>query len=91
VRVAPTYETAAGPVAGDVGAGPRLEVVFRDDASADQIRAQLRAVGATVISGPTQLGVYRLRLSPGADVSAAIGRLRVEGGGVATFAEPSRG
>jgi hypothetical protein len=51
----------------------------------------LRQVGASVISGPTQLGVYRLRLAPGSDVSAAIGVLREEGRGVATFAEPSRG
>ncbi len=92
VRVAPTYETAAaaGPAAGG-SSGPRLEVVFREDASAEEIQARLREVGATVVSGPSQLGVYRLRLAPGADVSAAIGRLRGEGRGVAAFAEPSRG
>ena len=91
VRVAPTYETASvAPVSAE-GAGPSIEVVFRRDASADDIRARLRDVGATVISGPSQLGVYRLRLAPGSDVSAAIGRLRQEGRGVATFAEPSRG
>jgi anti-sigma factor RsiW len=91
VRVAPTYETASvAPVSAE-GVGPSVEVVFRRDASADDIRARLRDVGATVISGPTQLGVYRLRLAPGSDVSAAIGRLRQEGRGVATFAEPSRG
>ena len=91
VRVAPTYDTASvAPVSAE-GAGPSVEVVFRRDASADDIRSRLRDVGATVISGPTQLGVYRLRLAPGSDVSAAIGRLRQEGRGVATFAEPSRG
>lgn len=90
VRVAPTYETAAAAPAPEA-AGPRIEVVFREDASADQIRARLREVGATVISGPSQLGVYRLRLAPGADVSAVIIQLRGEGRGVATFAEPSRG
>jgi Putative zinc-finger len=91
VRVAPTYETAAAGAPSVDAAGPKLEVVFRDDASADLIRARLREVGATVVSGPTQLGVYRLRLAPGADVSAVISRLRGEGRGVATFAEPSRG
>lgn len=90
VRVAPTYETAAVG-AGPAMSGPGLEVVFRQDASADQIRARLREVGATVVSGPTQFGVYRLRLAPGADVPAAIGRLREEGRGVAAFAEPARG
>ena len=90
VRVAPTYETAAVSAGPDLG-GPGVQVVFRKDASADQIRARLRDVEATVVSGPTQFGVYRLRLAPGADVSAAIGRLREEGHGVAAFAEPSRG
>jgi anti-sigma factor RsiW len=91
VRVAPGYETAAaGPVSTDA-AGPSLEVVFRQDASAEEIGARLRDVGATVISGPSQLGVYRLRLAPGADVGAVIGRLREEGRGVAALAEPSRG
>jgi hypothetical protein len=91
VRVAPTYETAAAGAPSLEAGGARIEVVFREDASADQIRARLREVGATVISGPTQLGVYRLRLAPGADVSAVIDRLRGEGRGVATYAEPSRG
>ena len=90
VRVAPTYETAAVSTGPEM-AGPGLEVVFREDASAEKIRAQLREIGATVVSGPTQFGVYRLRLAPGADVSAAISRLRKEGRGVAEFAEPSRG
>jgi hypothetical protein len=90
VRVAPTYETAAVS-AGPEGAGAALQVVFRQDASASEIRAQLREIGATVVSGPTQFGVYRLRLAPGTDLSAAIDRLRGKGRGVASFAEPSRG
>jgi len=89
VRVAPTYETAAVS-APATGAGPDLEVVFRQNASATEIQARLRDVGATVISGPTQLGVYRLRLAPDADVRAVIGRLRGDGRGVATYAELSR-
>ena len=56
-----------------------------------EIRSTLREVGANVVSGPSQLGVYRLRLAPGADLNAAIGRLRGEGRGVAAFAEPARG
>src|SRR5213593_1924343 len=91
VRVAPTYETAAAaPLAVDAG-GAGIDVVFQNHASADEIRSKLREVGATVVSGPSQLGVYRLRLAPGADLNAAIGRLRGEGRGVAAFAEPARG
>ena len=91
VRVAPTYETAAVAAPTVDAGGPGVEVVFRQSASADEIRERLRDVGATVVSGPTQLGVYRLRLAPGADVRAAIARLRGEGRGVAAYAEPSRG
>jgi anti-sigma factor RsiW len=88
VRVAPTYETAAVSAGPEIG-GPGLEVVFKRDVSADKIRSELRALGATVVSGPTQFGVYRLRLAPGADVHAAIDRLRREGRGVAALAEPT--
>jgi fervidolysin-like protein len=90
VRVAPTYETAAVSAPAPDAGGPSLEVVFRKNASADEIRSRLRDVGATVTSGPTQLGVYRLRLAPDADMRAVIGRLRAEGRGVATYAEPAR-
>jgi hypothetical protein len=90
VRVAPTYETAAVSAAPETSA-PGVEVVFRKDASAEEIRAVLNDVQATVVSGPTQFGVYRLRLAPGADMGAVLSRLRGEGRGVAAFAEPSRG
>jgi hypothetical protein len=90
VREAPTYGTAAADAPAITVSGPHLEVVFRADATAGEIREVLNRAGASVIAGPTQLGVYRLRLSPGSDVSAVIGALREEGRGVATFAEPSR-
>ena len=64
-----------------------LDVVFRPDATAERIHAALRAIGGEIVSGPTQLGVYRVRLAPTADASAAAQVLRAEGLGVATFAE----
>src|SRR5688572_19344744 len=91
VREAPTYGTAAADASALSPAGPNLEVVFRAEATVTQIQQALRQAGASVISGPTQLGVYRLRLAPGSDVNAAIATLREEGRGVAIFAEPSRG
>jgi hypothetical protein len=91
VREVPTYGTAAADASAIIAAGPNLEVVFRPDATMSEIREALSQAGASVIAGPTPFGVYRLRLAPGRDVSAAIGALREEGRGVATFAEPSRG
>jgi hypothetical protein len=90
VREAPTYGTAAADASAISAAGPNLDVVFRPDATATEIRDALNQARASVISGPTQLGVYRLRLAPGSDLGAAIDTLRGEGRGVATSAEPSR-
>jgi hypothetical protein len=74
--------SAPAPGAG----GAALDVVFRPDATAERIHAALRAIGGEIVSGPTQLGVYRVRLGPAADASAAAQVLRGEGG-VAAFAE----
>lgn len=91
VRVVPTYETASLEPPAAVGyAGQHLEVVFRPDATAREIETQLRAVGATIVSGPTPRGVYRVRLVSSVDVEVALEQLRGAGRGVVAFAEPSR-
>jgi hypothetical protein len=86
---APVYETAGAAPETPAAARPgqALDVVFRPDATAERIHAALRAIGGEVISGPTQLGVYRVRLAPTSDASAAARVLRGDGQGVATFAE----
>jgi hypothetical protein len=85
----PVYQTAgeAGVSAAATAHDLALDVVFRPDASAERIHAALRAIGGEIIAGPTQLGVYRVRLAPTADASAAAKVLRGDGQGVATFAE----
>lgn len=86
----PTYQTVGEPggTAATPTAAPALDVVFRSGARAESIHAALRAIGGQIVSGPTQLGVYRVTLVPTADVAAAARVLRGEGQGVATFAEP---
>lgn len=64
-------------------APPVLHVVFRDDASAAQIQRELRALGAHIVAGPDESGVYRLRLSPDTDPTAVGRQLRSGDGGVA--------
>lgn len=88
---APRYQTAAdtGPAASAPAAAPALDVVFRPEARSEAIHAALRAIGGQIVSGPTQLGVYRVTLGPSADVAAAARLLRGDGQGVASFAEPS--
>ena len=83
------YRTAAEVDA----AAPRVEgigldVIFRGDATSEQITAALRAIRAEVVSGPSRLGVYRLMLTSDGDGPAAAKLLLADGTGVATFAEP---
>jgi hypothetical protein len=85
----PVYETASeagGVSAAAPAATLALDVVFRPDATAERIHAALRAIGGEIVAGPTQIGVYRVRLAPTADAGAAIKVLQGDGQGVATFA-----
>ncbi len=69
----------------------QLDVVFLGDAEIERINMDLRALGATVVAGPSPAGRYRLALPEGADAAAAVAMLRADGGrGVASFAEPLR-
>jgi hypothetical protein len=90
----PSYETVEEIAVGEGVAGPAagamLDVVFRADVRAEQVHAALRAIGAQIVSGPTQIGVYQVRLAEGADVAAAAKLLEGEGRGVAAFAQPTR-
>ena len=60
-----------------------LQVTFEDTATEAEIRALLRGVGAEIVSGPSELGIYRLRVDPPpADdtaVEALLERLRSRG------------
>lgn len=96
VRVAPAYETASAASAGyDVDSigiydAQHLEIVFEDGATAREITEQLRAMDASVVSGPTPRGVYRVRLGWTVDADAALDELREAGDGVVAFAERAR-
>jgi hypothetical protein len=79
------YRVAAGTSAPSAGA-PELDVIFRPDASAEQIAAALSEVEAGIVSGPSSVsGIYRVRLTVGSDAARAAEQLRA---GVASFAEP---
>lgn len=82
-----SYRTAseAAPTAGPAVA---LDVVFRSETSAERIHTVLRGLGATIATGPTELGRYRLLLPPGSDARAAAALLRSERAGIASYAEP---
>lgn len=60
-----------------------LDVVFRAEASALEIERELRSLGARIVSGPDENGVYRLRLSPDSDPSTVSQKLQNGGRGVA--------
>ncbi|MEZ4334216.1 MAG: zf-HC2 domain-containing protein [Myxococcota bacterium] len=90
---------SAGPARADAGSAPMIDVVFSDTASARQIWSTLRGLGVEIVSGPTNLGVYRLRLrlrptdetggAAGATHASTVARQLVEGEApIAIFAEP---
>lgn len=77
--------------------GPMIDVVFSDTASAREIWSTLRGLGVEIVAGPTNLGVYRLRLLPAAtedraataaDAAAIAARLVAPDSPLAIFAEP---
>ena len=79
-----------------VNSGPRLAVVFLDTASVRQVSDALSAVGAEIVSGPSSLGIYQLRLTnvgregrepTAADLAAVANRLKAPSSAVALFAE----
>jgi hypothetical protein len=65
---------------GDSGAA--LQVTFKPQVTEEAIRALLLDVGASIVDGPSALGVYRLSLAPDAGEAAldgALMRLRARG------------
>ena len=83
------YHTVTGPdsMTSTATAG-ELDLVFRPGVSIERINTDLRAIGAVVISGPSEAGRYRVALPAGSNPAAAAAMLRAEATGVATFAEP---
>jgi hypothetical protein len=58
--------------------GPLLRVSFRQDLREAELRRALTDVGAEIVGGPGQIGVYLLRIKEG-DLAAAAQRLRASG------------
>ena len=96
--VTTAYQLASVPPTADALAlAPMLDVVFNDSVTARDIWSSLRELGVEVVAGPTNLGVYRLRLTAAAaegreptsaDAAAIAARLVAPGSAVAIFAEP---
>jgi anti-sigma factor RsiW len=55
-------EPSIEPLSGAGYAGVVLQIAFAPDASAEAITASLRGAGATVIDGPSAVGIYRIKL-----------------------------
>lgn len=88
---------SADAATGSGGAAPAIDVVFGDAVSVREVSQALRSLGVEIVSGPTNLGVYRLRLLPAAtegreptaaDAAAIAARLAAPDSPLAIFAEP---
>ncbi|HEX9800419.1 MAG TPA: zf-HC2 domain-containing protein [Thermoanaerobaculia bacterium] len=82
-RVAP-FRTLAAPAAPP--AALHLRVVFDEGASERELRALLVPLGATIVGGPSPLGVYTVALPAGAAPAEAAAALRARP--IVRFAEP---
>jgi len=54
----------------------QIQLRFAANATQAQIQSCLREVGAEIVSGPSAVGMYRVRLPSGADLALAIATLR---------------
>ena len=93
-----TSAAATAPVAAN--AAPMIDVVFTESRTMEEVARALRGVGAEIVSGPSSVGRYRVRLDPArlsprdastgfsADVAAITARLKAGPDPVALYAEP---
>lgn len=75
---APRYTTLSTPSAA-LARGAALRIVFRDDMTNEELQTLLRSVDAQVIAGPTEAGVYTVRLAIGEntdDITRALESVR---------------
>jgi hypothetical protein len=82
----PRFETLTEPRV--VPDGPVIRIVFAEEAALGEINAILRSVGAEIVAGPSEAGVYTLALKPAPQaagsgdaeiIDAALLRLRADG------------
>jgi anti-sigma factor RsiW len=70
-----TYETLSRAAPAAVSAG-QLRVVFDAEVKESELRASLQQIHASIVDGPSALGVYTLRLSAEAQPQQALEALR---------------
>jgi hypothetical protein len=84
------YSVLTTPTA-TVTHGPVIRVVFAGNVAVDDMNRVLRGIGAQIIAGPSEAGVYTLGLAAGtadkSGVEKAIAQLRADGR--VMFAEPA--
>jgi hypothetical protein len=85
-----TY-SAAGASAPAAGAGVLLHVTVRPATTELQLREALGRFKASIVQGPTALGVYTLRVDMPDSARALAQRLTAEAGDVFDSASPAEG
>jgi hypothetical protein len=71
------YETAAGPALTTEGA--RFSVGFEPDATLSDVAALLERSSATIVAGPSSLGLYTVAVTDGAESASFVERARASG------------
>jgi thermitase len=69
------YEVASGPSGGAEFVRDEVLIGFRPGTRRDQVDLLLSQIGGTVVDSVPGLGIYRIRLMPGANVTALVQQL----------------
>lgn len=81
VMTAPRFTTLSNPQV-TTSSGATLRIVFKPETPAGQMQSLLRSVNAQIIAGPTEAGVYTVRLERDADldrIAQALSQVRADG------------
>lgn len=71
-----TPDSDWAPMSGEpAAASAQLNVVFRADATAEQIGSGLQSINARIVDGPGALGIYKVQLPEGSDPAESRERL----------------
>lgn len=86
--VLPRGDGAGFVPAGATAEGETLQIAFRADARVDQITDLLRALDATIVDGPSAIGILTLQFEDAAARDAALSTLREQSDVVDLVSQP---
>lgn len=72
------YETLSSAAPLESTSAAQLQIAFGETTTEPQLRNLLRTAGASIVRGPSELGIYTIALDPSAETERAVRRLRAD-------------